>query len=117
MLRIFQQTYHIPGTLAANILPVYAMPCDAQLLHVSFSNSAASDAQLKIGTTVADAAYMAFKDVGDSDVPAEYGREDFVGAQFPHIPKGTLVKLTLDFDGNAGVAAANATVVLTFAEG
>jgi hypothetical protein len=54
--------------------------------------------------------------VGDSDAPAEYDRDDFVGAQYPHIPKGAIVKLTLDFDGASGTAAANATVVLTFAE-
>ena len=117
MDRIFQQTYHIPGALVADITPVFTAPCNCTLLHVSAVASNASDALLKLGTTANDAAYMVFSDVGDSDVPAEYDREDFVGTQYPRVTDGAIVKLTVDFDGAGGVPAQNLTVVLTFTEG
>lgn len=117
MLRTFQQSYHIPGTLTANITPVFTAPFDCQLVHVSVVGSNANNAQLKIGTTSSDAAYMALKDAGDSNVPLEYERDDFVGGQYPHIPDGSVVLITLDYDGAGGTAIQNATIVLTFTEG
>ena len=117
MERIFQQAYHVPGTLTANILPVFKSPCNCTLLHVSAVASNASSATIKLGTTTSDAAYMVAKDVGDSDAPAEFDRDDFVGTQYPRIADGDIVKVTVDFDGAGGTAAANLTVVLTFAEG
>jgi hypothetical protein len=113
----FTHAIHITGTLAANVLPVFTVPADCQLEHVSASGSNANNAQIKIGTTSDDDAYMALKDVGDSDVPAEYSRADFIGAEFPHIIDGTVVKITVDFDGAAGTAVQNLTVTLTFSEG
>lgn len=110
-------TIHVPGTLAANVTPVFTVPYDCQLEHVSANGSNANDATVKIGSTASDAAYMAAKSVGDSDVPAEFGRADFVDGEYPHIPDGTKVKITVDFDGAGGAAIANLTVVLTFSEG
>lgn len=117
MERIFQQAYHVPGTLTANIVPVFAAATDCTLLHVSAVASNASSATIKIGTTADDDAFLVARDVGDTNVPGEFDRDDFVNGQYPRLTDGSLVLVTVDFDGAAGTAAANLTVVLTFAEG
>lgn len=117
MERIFQQTYHIPGTLAANITPRWTLPGDCQLQHVSAVASNDSDATLKIGNSADDDAYLAASVIGDSGTPLEFDRDNFVGGQFPHPTKGTVMVLTLDYDGAGGTAAQNVTLVLTFSEG
>lgn len=113
----FTHAIHIPGTLSANITPIFALPFDCQLVHVSAVATNASDATLKIGTTASEAAYLAAAGIGDSGAPVEFGRADFVGGEFPRLAKGTAVKLTLDYDGSSGTAAQNVTIVLTFTEG
>jgi hypothetical protein len=61
--------------------------------------------------------------VGDSSVPAEYGRASFTGAlvaesgQPVAVADDTLVTVFVDFDGAAGTAAQNLSVVLVFTEG
>ena len=47
--RVFQQAYHIPGTLSANINIRFTAPFDCTLLHVSAVASNDSDATLIIG--------------------------------------------------------------------
>lgn len=117
MLRTYQVMFHVPGTLSANITPVWAAPFDCQLVHVSAVATNNSDATIKIGTTSDDDAYLTPSNVGDSSVPAEFDRDDWVGAQFPHIADGTVLMVTVDYDGSSGTAAQNLTVVLTFTEG
>jgi hypothetical protein len=117
MERIFQQTYHIPGTLAANISPRFTAPCDCSLLHISAVASNDSDATLKIGTSADDDTYLAACTIGDSGTPVEKVLASYIGGQYPHIAKGTVVVLTLDYDGSAGTAAQNVTIVLTYSEG
>ena len=115
--RVFTHAYHIPGTLAANITITFKVPFDCQLIHVSANGSNANNAILDIGYIGALEAYVANKDVGDSDTPAEVTRTGFVGSQYPHIAAGTLVNIGVDYDGAAGTAVANFTLVLTFTEG
>jgi len=117
MMRMFQQSYHIAGTLAANIDIRFKLPCDCSLVHVSAVASNDSDATLKIGTSTDDDAYLAASAIGDSNVPVERDRDDFVGGQFPHVTRGTSMAFALDFDGAAGTAAQNVTFVATFLEG
>jgi hypothetical protein len=119
MQRKFTQAFHIPGTLAADIAIVFTAPSDCQLVHSSAVASNDSDATLKIGTTSSDAAYLAAGVIGDSNVPVEKERTDFVDSQFPRISDGDgdIVKVSLDHDGAAGTAAADVTIVLTFVEG
>jgi len=117
MQRVFQQSYHVPGTLAANVSIVFTAPMDCQLVHVSAVGSNANNGLLTLGTTASTAAYLASSSIGDSDVPAEFAKADFVGAEFPHIVDGTVVKATLDYDGAGGTATADFTLVLTFTEG
>jgi hypothetical protein len=114
---LFTLSFYIPGTLAANHGLEFKLPVDAQLIHVSLANSAATDGIVDIGNTDAAEAYAANLAIGDSDVAAEYDRADFVGSQFPHIPKGTNTIIAVDFDGAGGTAAANLVIVLTFTSG
>lgn len=114
---IFTIPFYIPGTLAANHVLTFELPFDAQLIHVSAVASNASNGLIWIGNSDDDDIYMDDQDLGDSGDPAEYGRTDFVGDQFPHIPNGTIIKATIDFDGASGTAAANVFVVLTFSVG
>lgn len=124
MDRIFQQSYHIPGTLSANINIRFTAPFDCTLLHVSAVASNNSDATLIIGDSTDTDEYLTSSTIGDSNVPVEFDGADFVDTSgvthsryYPRIADGTVVVLTLDYDGSAGTAAADVTIVLTFAEG
>ena len=116
-MRTFNVTVHIPGTLAADKSVVFTVPCNCQLIHVSAVGSNGNDGLLTIGTTTSAELYLASASIGDSNVPVEFDRDNFVGAQFPHIAKGTVFAAALDHDGAVGVATQNFTLVLTFTEG
>lgn len=122
MNRVFQQSYHIPGTLSADIAIKFTAPFDCQLVHVSAVASNDSDATLIVGTSADDNGYIAAFAIGDSGTPVEKEAiTDFDGAlagsQYPHITDGTIVTADLDYDGATGTAAQNVTIVLTFTEG
>jgi len=107
----------VAGTLAADVPVVFTLPFAASLKHVSAVASNASTGTVKVGTTTDDDAYMLAKDLGDSDVPALYGRTDFVGSQAPSLPKATVIKVTIDFNGAGATAADDVTVILFLSEG
>jgi hypothetical protein len=118
MNRIFQQSYHIPGTLTADLNIRFTAPCNCTLLHVSAVGSNANDATLTIGDSADTDGYLAACTIGGSDIPVEKKAwRDFAGGQFPRIDAGAVVVLTLDHDGAGGAAAADVTITLTFAEG
>ena len=117
MFNVFTIFYYIPGILTVNHVLEFTAPFDCQLIHAQAHGSNANDATLKIGNSSDDDAYMVETTIGDSDVPAEWDRDNFVGTQFPHIADGTVVVLTLDYDGSAGTAVANAQILLTFTQG
>lgn len=124
MLRKFQQAYHIPGTLGADVAIKLTAPSDCTLRHVSAVASNNSDATLKIGTSADDDGFLTAAVIGDSGTPVEFELADFDGAllteagkDFPRISDGDVVTLDLDHDGAGGTAAADVTIVLTFAEG
>ena len=110
-------SFYLAGTLAANHTMNILVPWDIQIVHVSLSGTNVNNAQLSLGINGTTALYMALKDFGDSSVPLEYERAAFVGAQYPRLADGTNLLLTLDFDGAAGTAIANATVVITALRG
>jgi hypothetical protein len=114
MQRTFQQTIFLGPALAANHSFVFSAPFDMQLVHVSHVNSTTNQGTLDIGTTSDDDAYLDGVTVGELDVPATAGRADFVGGQYPHIARGTLVKVTVTDHASH---MANVAVVLTFTEG
>ena len=122
MNRVFQTAFHIPGTLAADAAIKWVAPFNCQLVHVQAVATNDSDATLTVGTSVDADGYLAEFTIGDSSVPTEKeGRANFDGAladsQYPHITDGTIIVLTLDYDGDSGTAAQNVTIVLTFTEG
>ena len=122
MNRTFQTAFHIPGTLAANINIRWYAPFDCQLVHVQAVGSNANDAELTVGTSADANGYIEAFAIGDSNTPVEKeALTDFDGAlagsQYPHITDGTIIVLTLDYDGDGGTAAQNVTIVLTFTEG
>jgi hypothetical protein len=110
----FPLFYQGVGSAAADITMVFEAPFQMQLNKVSVNGSNANDATIKIGTTDDDDLYMVAKAFGDSDTPAEYDRDDFVGSQYPDIAEGTIVKVTVDFDGASGTAVDDPTILLTF---
>ena len=114
---LFTQSFHVPGTLTANLNIRWMVPADCSLIHVSAVNSAATSGTFIIGSSADDDAYLTTSDIGDSNTPNEFDLEDFVNDQFPHIVDGTIIVITVDYDGAAGTAAANFTLVLTFLEG
>ena len=124
MNRIFQQAFHIPGTLSANVSIKYTAPCDCTLLHVSAVASNDSDATLTIGDSSDPDEFLTSCTIGDSGTPAEKDGNDFVDTDgnshnryYPRIADGTVVVITLDYDGDGGTAADDFSLVLTFAEG
>ena len=124
MLRKFTMAYHIPGTLAANIDIRFTIPTPCELRHVSAVSSNDSDATLALGTSADTDGFLAACVIGDSQVPVEKELADFDGAlltdagkEYPRLSDGDVFVVTLDYDGAAGTAADDFTLVLTFAEG
>jgi len=124
MLRKFAHAFHVPGTLSADLNVRFAVPSACSLAHVSAVASNDSDATLAIGTSADTDGYLTATAIGDSGTPAEFGQADFDGAllseagnEIPHLASGTVMVLTLDYDGASGTAAQNVTLVLTFVEG
>ena len=117
MHTVFQVGFHVAGTLAANIDIAWAAPMDVQLVHCSACGSNANNGLLTLGTTTTADAYLTSSSIGDSLVPAEFDRDNFVGTQYPHIAKGTVIEITLDYDGSSGTATQDFTIVLTFTAG
>ncbi len=111
-------TYHTAGALAADHQFIFTLPFDAQLVGVSAVGTNVNNAILDVGTTATQEAYVKDLDVGDSSVPASLtAPSGFVGGNYPHLTAGTVVRAYLDFDGAAGTAVQNFTLVLTFTEG
>jgi hypothetical protein len=124
MNRTFQQTYHVPGTLSANLDIRFTAHTNMSLVHVSAVASKDSDATIALGTSADTDGFLAACVIGDSAVPVEKELADFDGAlltdsgkEYPRISDGDVVVVTLDYDGAAGTAADDFTLVLTFTEG
>ncbi len=108
---------HFHGTMAANGTFRWLTPCGLTLTHVSAAGSNTNTAEVKVGKSDDDDAYMAAKDVGDG-AALGYDRADFVGGENPHIPAGTTVLVTVDYNGAGNTTAvADCSVVMTFLEG
>ncbi len=118
METLITYSFHIPGTLVANVAPLVAVPFDCTLLHISAVASNNSDATLKVGTLDNPAAYLAECPIGDNQSPAvKASFKDFVGGQYPRLTANSSLLITLDYDGNNGTAAQNVSLALTLAKG
>ena len=124
MQRVFTVSFHIPGTLSANLSIKWTAPFDCQLIHVSAVASNDSDALITVGDSADPDEYVVSSVIGDSGVPAEFDHDDFVDPSavaharyYPRIVDGTIVAIALDYDGASGTASADVTIVLTLTEG
>jgi hypothetical protein len=117
MDRVFTHTYHVTGTLSANVVSKFKLPCDAQLIYACANASNTNNATLILGPSTDTDGYLESAAIGQSGTPVEFDWNDFVGSQYPHIAKGTIFTTTLDYDGSAGSAAANFDLLLMFTEG
>jgi hypothetical protein len=113
----YQVPIHVPGTLAANVSVKWTAPFDCQLIHVSAVGSNTNNGILDIGPSTDTDGYLDGVNIGDGGTPAEFDWNDFVGSQFPHIADGTIIVVTLDYDGSSGTATADFTAMLTFTVG
>lgn len=111
-------SFNFPGTLAANVVIRFTIPFDAQLIHISAVGTNATDAGLKVGTSLDDDEIFTVSDgaFGRNGVPNEFDISDWrplLNSQ-GLLTAGQIVLATIDYDGVAGTAIQNATLVLTF---
>lgn len=124
MQRVFTVSFHVPGSLGADLTIKWTAPFDCTLIHVSAVASNDSDALIVIGDSADPDEYLTSVVIGDSGVPAEFDHDDFVDTAgdthsryYPRIVDGTIVAIALDYDGAGGTAADDFTLVLTLCEG
>ena len=124
MLRKFTMSFHVPGTLSANLNIRFTIPSPCTLIHSSAVASNDSAATLCLGTSADTDGYLVACVIGDSNTPVEKEVADFdgalltyVGSEPPRLADGTIFVAILDYDGAGGTAAADFTLVLTFQEG
>jgi hypothetical protein len=124
MQRKFVHSFHVPGSLGADMNIRFTVPSDCSLVHSSAVSSNDSDATITLGTSADTNGFLAACVIGDSAVPVEKGIADFDGALLsdagnepPRLQDGDIFVIVLDFDGGSGTAADDFTLVLTFVEG
>ena len=117
----FVVTWHVHGTLSADAIFRYKMPCDATLVRVDTCGTANVTSALKIGTllpTSDDDGYVKSFAPGANATFVTKDRGDFDGAlnsdtaECPHIAKDTVLLLTFTHASGSDV-----DVALTFLEG
>ncbi len=119
---LYQTSFHIPGTLSANIALRWVAARDCTLIHISAGASNDSDARLVVGTSADADGFLTSSTIGDAG-PAAFDLDNFNGAllsnpgsEYPYIAAGTVISADLDYDGSSGTAAQNVTLVFTFLE-
>ncbi|HEC61439.1 hypothetical protein LCGC14_0705660 [marine sediment metagenome] len=125
MNRVFQVSFHVPGTLTADLNIRFTAPFDMTLKHISAVGSNTYAGGLNVGLSSDTNGYLELYSIGVSDTPVEKEAiTDFAGAlagsQFPRILDGEIVVLELDYDYAGGGSAndcADVTIVMTFLEG
>ena len=123
-LNKFSKAFHIPGTLSANITIIFEVSAPCSLTHISAVSTAASDTLLIVGTSVDTNGFLESTVIGVSSTPKEFKLADFdgalltdVGKEYPRLAKGDIFVATIDYDGAAGTAADDLTLVFEFSEG
>ncbi|NLF16740.1 MAG: hypothetical protein GX595_05725 [Lentisphaerae bacterium] len=112
------RTIHVPGALAADVVPALTIPQNCRLVHVSAVALNDSDATLMLGTPANPAGILAPAPIGRGGVPAVFTARDWAPANpTGRLRAGDVLLITLDFDGDSGAAARDVTVDLDFLEG
>lgn len=117
----FVVNWHVHGTLSADAIFRYKLPCDATLVQVDSVGTANVSSALKIGTllpTSDDDGIIKSFTPGANAVFVTKVRGDFDGAlnsdtaECPHLAKGTVLLLTFTH-----ASASDVDIALTFLEG
>jgi len=110
--------FHVPGTLAANIVAKWTAAFDGRVKHISAVASNDSDATMIFGVSTDTDEILASATIGDSGVPVEKSVSNWATTNpTGEFSKGEILVLTVDYDGSAGSAADDLTVVITLLEG
>ncbi len=110
MDRMFTVTLTVPGTLTADKTLYWSAPCDCQLVHIS-AQCITQNATLTLtddGSAITDTIT-----VTAGTTPAVADRDDFVGDQYPHIARGSVLGAAIGHGSNC----VDFVAVLTFTEG
>ncbi len=108
----------LDAALTANQTYRFRLPFGVPLDGVSAAAGNTTSFILDIGTAASGSAYLATKTVtGAAATTTMFGRSDFVGGEYPHIPADTEILVTIDYDGGAGGDAADVSVTLILLEG
>jgi hypothetical protein len=110
-------SYHIPGTLGADLDIRFKAPFDMQLVKVTAQGSNTAAAGLSIGTASDATAHLAKSSIGVSNTAVDFDFDNFAtytNKAYPRISKDAYLCLALDYDYNGGGGAnASANVTLT----
>lgn len=108
----------LDAALAANHTYRLRLPFGVTLEGVSAAAADTTSFILDIGTAADSDAYLDGVTVtGAAATTTLFGRSDFVNGEYPHIPAGTEVVVSIDYDGGAGGDAADVSLTLILAEG
>lgn len=108
----------LDAALAANHTYRLRLPFGVTLEGVSAAAADTTSLILDIGTAADSDAYLDGVTVtGAASTTTMFGRSDFVNGEYPHIPAGTEVVVSIDYDGGAGGDAADVSLTLILAEG
>jgi hypothetical protein len=81
----------------------FKAPFDMQLVQVTGNAANTTTCIIDIGTAADTDAYLdGVTLTGATGVPTVWDQDDFVNAQYPAIPAGTVVQITIDHDGGGG---------------
>ncbi len=108
----------LDAALAANHTYRLRLPFGVTLVGVSAAAADTTSFILDIGTAADSDAYLDGVTVtGAAATTTLFGRSDFVNGEYPHIPTGTEILVSIDYDGGAGGDAADVSVTLILSEG
>jgi len=99
--QIFTISIPFIGTLTADNFVDFKLPWDSQLVAVS-ADGDTNNFAVKVGSTTDDDAYVNATDgaVTAGTILLLDAMGDFVGDQYPHIVRDTLVRVTFDHTGS-----------------
>jgi len=110
MERMFTITLTVPGAMTADKTLYWRVPCDCQLVHIS-AQCITQNATLQVsddGSAITDSIT-----VTAGTTPVEADRDEFVGDQYPHIARGSVLAAAIGHGSNC----VDFVAVLTFTEG
>ncbi len=114
----FVVNFHFHGTLAADAIMRYKLPCNATLVQIDTNGTANVTSALVVGTAADADGYVKTFTPGANATAVTKDRGDFDGAlnpdtaECPHIAKGTVLVLTYTH-----ASASDVDIALTFLEG